>query len=168
MQILMGSGKVDVNAAVEGTNETILHILARKSDKSNFSYNVYIECLKYALRSPGVNVDAIENTASMTPLFIATEESKSKEAAIALIKAGKLQKIIFVLYNFFPLIFPRHIFELKDNNIKRKKSKYSIPPVKRKKILKKKFPLNGLNQILLNLVVFLLIFSSHVFELNRH
>ena len=97
MQILMGSGKVDVNAAVEGTNETILHILARKSDKSNFSYNVYIECLKYALRSPGVNVDAIEKTASMTPLFIATDESKSKEAAIALIKAGKLQKIIFVL-----------------------------------------------------------------------
>ena len=92
MQILMGSGKVDVNAAVEGTNETILHILARKSDKSNFSYNVYIECLKYALRSPGVNVDAIEKTASMTPLFIATDESKSKEAAIALIKAGKFEK----------------------------------------------------------------------------
>jgi len=88
MQILMGSGKVDVNAAVEGSNETILHILARKADKSNFSYNVYIECLKYALRSPGVNVDAIEKTASMTPLFIATDESKSKEAATALIKAG--------------------------------------------------------------------------------
>ena len=97
MQILMGSGKVDVNAAVEGTNETILHILARKSDKSNFSYNVYIECLKYALRSPGVNVDAIEKTASMTPLFIATDESKSKEAAIALIKAGKFEKKMFNL-----------------------------------------------------------------------
>ena len=92
MQILMGSGKVDVNAAVEGTNETILHILARKADKSNFSYNVYIECLKYVLRSPGVNVDAIEKTASMTPLFIATDESKSKEASIALIKAGKFEK----------------------------------------------------------------------------
>ena len=102
MQILMGSGKVDVNAAVEGTNETILHILARKSDKSNFSYNVYIECLKYALRSPGVNVDAIEKTASMTPLFIATDESKSKEAAIALIKAGKLQKLIsFCVLSFY-------------------------------------------------------------------
>ena len=91
MQILMGSGKVDVNAAVEDSNETILHILARKAEK------VYIECLNFALSSTDVNIDAIENTASMTPLFIATEESKSKEAAIALIKAGKLQKIIFVL-----------------------------------------------------------------------
>ena len=84
----MGPGKVDVNGALKGSNETILHILARKADKSNSSYNVYIECLKYALSSPGVDVDARENTASMTPLFIATDESKSREAAIALIKAG--------------------------------------------------------------------------------
>ena len=84
----MGSGKVDVNAAVVGSNETILHILAKK---------VYIECLKFALSSPEINVDAIENTASMTPLFIATDISKSEEAAIALIKKGKLQKIICFL-----------------------------------------------------------------------
>ena len=89
----MDSGKVDVNAAVVGSNETILHILARKAEK----FNVYIECLKFALSSPEVNVDAIENTASMTPLFIATVESKSEEAAIALIKKGKLQKIICFL-----------------------------------------------------------------------
>ena len=55
--------------------------------------------------SPGVNVDAIEKTASMTPLFIATDESKSKEASIALIKAGKFQKnhlipYILSFYNF--------------------------------------------------------------------
>ena len=93
MQILMGSGKVDVNAAKEGSNETILHILARKAEK----FNVYIECLKFALSFQEVNVDAIENTASMTPLFIATVESKSKEAAIELIKAGKLQKIVSFL-----------------------------------------------------------------------
>ena len=90
MQILMGSGKVDVNAAVEASNETILHILARKAEKNK----VYIECLNFALSSTDVNIDAIENTASMTPLFIATVESKSKEAAIELIKAGKLQKIV--------------------------------------------------------------------------
>ena len=89
----MGSGKVDVNAAVVGSNKTILHILAEKAENSN----VYIECLKFALSSPEVNVDAIENTASMTPLFIATVESKSEEAAIALIKKGKLQKIICFL-----------------------------------------------------------------------
>ena len=94
MRILMGSGKVDVNAAVVGSNKTILHILAEKAENSN---NVYIECLKFALSSPEVNVDAIENTASMTPLFIATDISKSEEAAIALIKKGKLQKIICFL-----------------------------------------------------------------------
>ena len=93
MQILMGSGKVDVNAAKEGSNETILHILARKAEK----FNVYIECLKFALSFQEVNVDAIENTASMTPLFIAMDISKSEEAAIALIKKGKLQKIICFL-----------------------------------------------------------------------
>ena len=92
MQILMGSGKVDVNAAVEASNETILHILARKAEKSK-----YIECLNFALSLTDVNIDAIENTASMTPLFIAMDESKSKEAAIELIKAGKLQKIICFL-----------------------------------------------------------------------
>ena len=88
MQILMGSGKADVNAGTEGRNETILHILARKANKSTFNYNIYIECLKYALRSPKIIVDATENSVSMTPLFIATEESKSKDAAIALLKAG--------------------------------------------------------------------------------
>ena len=103
MQILMGSGKVDVNAAVVGSNDTILHILAKRAENSRAeNSNVYIECLKFALSSPEVNVDAIENTASMTPLFIATGldprfPSKSEEAAIALIKKGKLQKIICFL-----------------------------------------------------------------------
>ena len=98
MQILMGSGKVDVNAAVVGSNDTILHILAKRAENSRAeNSNVYIECLKFALSSPEVNVDAIENTASMTPLFIATDVSKSEEAAIALIKKGKLQKIICFL-----------------------------------------------------------------------
>ena len=98
MRILMGSGKVDVNAAVVASNKTILHILAERAE----DFNVYVECLKFALSSPEVNVDAIENTASMTPLFIATGldprfPSKSEEAAIALIKKGKLQKIICFL-----------------------------------------------------------------------
>ena len=88
MQILMGSGKADVNSTTTEKGETILHILARKANKSTINYNIYIECLKYALRSPKANVDATEKTASMTPLFIATDESKSREAAIALIKAG--------------------------------------------------------------------------------
>ena len=87
LQILLGSGKSDINA-VTTNGETILHILARKSGRSTPSYNLYLECLKWALRYPNVDVDAKENTASMTPLFVATDESKSKEAAIALIKAN--------------------------------------------------------------------------------
>ena len=45
LQILMGSGKADVNAGTEGRNETILHILARKANKSTFNYNIYISLL---------------------------------------------------------------------------------------------------------------------------
>ena len=90
LQILLGSGKADVNATMTN-GETILHILARKCNKSqNLVHNLYLECLKLALRAPGggVQVDAQENTADMTALFIATEESVSKEAAILLIKAN--------------------------------------------------------------------------------
>ena len=47
-----------------------------------------MRCLELALRSSGVEVDAKENTASMTPLFIAVEEAKSKEAVIALLRAN--------------------------------------------------------------------------------
>ena len=85
LQILMGSN-ADVNAAM-ANGETILHILTRKCAKSNLLHNLYLECLKLALRAPGVQVDAQENTADMTPLFIAVEES-ILEAAVILIKAN--------------------------------------------------------------------------------
>ena len=94
LQILLRSGKCDVNATMPNNGETILHILARKCGKSPASsssgsyYDIYVECLKWALRFPEIKVDLKENTASMTPLFIASEESQSKDAAIALIKAN--------------------------------------------------------------------------------
>ena len=99
LQILLGSGKADINATMTN-GETILHILARKCSNKSGSHvgNLYLECLKLALRAaPGQVqlVDATENTADMTALFIATEESVSKEAAILLIKANAdINKII--------------------------------------------------------------------------
>ena len=97
LQILLGSGKADINATMTN-GETILHILARKCSNKSHDRNLYLECLKLALRAaPGQVqlVDATENTADMTALFIATEESVSKEAAILLIKANAdINKII--------------------------------------------------------------------------
>ena len=87
LQILLGSGKADVNAAMSN-GETILHVLARKCHRSNLLHNLYLECLKLALRAPGVQVDVAEKTADMTPLFVAVEEAKSREAAVVLIKAN--------------------------------------------------------------------------------
>ena len=87
LQILLGSGKADVNAAMSN-GETILHVLARKCNKNNLLHNLYLECLKLALRAPDVRVDVAEKTADMTPLFVAVEEAKSREAAIVLIKAN--------------------------------------------------------------------------------
>ena len=53
LQILLGSGKADINATMQN-GETILHILARKSGNSTAFYNIYIECLKWVLRYPKV------------------------------------------------------------------------------------------------------------------
>ena len=69
LQILLGSGKADINATMTN-GETILHILARKCSNKSGSHvgNLYLECLKLALRAaPGQVqlVDATENTADM-------------------------------------------------------------------------------------------------------
>lgn len=80
-------GKADVNAVTE-SGETILHILARKSGLATYNANIYVKCLELALRFPNVDVDAKEHTASMTPLFIATDESRCRDAAVVLLRAN--------------------------------------------------------------------------------
>lgn len=84
---LLVVGKADINAVTE-SGETILHILARKSGLATYNANIYVKCLELALRFPNVSVDAQEHTASMTPLFIATDESRCRDAVMVLLRAN--------------------------------------------------------------------------------
>ena len=87
LRLLLAPDRADVNSRTED-GETCLHILARQCGKYPYSRN-YLKCLQLALRyGKDVEVDAIEKTASMTPLFIATDESRSQGAAICLIRAN--------------------------------------------------------------------------------